>query len=137
MTPRADFQARVARLSTDAGAMLSSHAEKRDSDDRGSRRSWWHLSFGVVWGGLLGFAVTYMNQRYDALFGVPDALSPLAVAGVLFFFVSLAALAVVVVSGLIYALVGRFGWRRWSVILGVLVGVGLGNRLAHAALSAS
>ena len=133
---REDTRPPFGRRGTGLEATAPAHVEKTYGG-RGIRSSSWHLYFGAIWGGLLGLTMTYLNQRYDTLFANPDAVSLWAMAGLVFFLVSLAALAIMVVVGLIYALMGRSGRRRWSVILMALLFLAPGNFAARAVLGAS
>lgn len=85
---------------------------------------------------MFGFLTVYLNQNYEALYH-GEGLPPIwALIALIFMLVSLAAFAVMLVSGMIYALVGRFGRRRWTVILTGLVFSGVGAKLARAIMAA-
>ena len=81
--------------------------------------------------------MVYLNQSYDALVRGPSGPEPWALIAIGFLLVSVLVLGVMLLSGLLYALAGRFGRRRWMVLLGTFVGLGFGAYLARAVSSAS
>lgn len=123
-----DFDRKVARYN-------ARRARSREQHRR--RWSWGHYFFGALWGVLIGFLATYLMRHYAALFGHGLAATPLwAWAGVIVLALSLLAVVVMYVSGVLYAFAGRFGGKRWAVLIAVLVFLGVGNRIAEAVLLA-
>ncbi len=51
-----------------------------------------------------------------------------------FFLLSLVVLAVILLAGIVYALVGRFGSRRWLGLIKTFLAVGQGNYIARSRL---
>lgn len=128
-----DFQARIARLNAAArvpGAVPVDRSSPERPDDAPS----WHFYFGLAWGVLLGNLARFLNENFELLFTTSTEMFGWGLAGASFLVVSLAALAIMLVSGLFYALVGRFGRRRWSVLLGALIGFGVGSFVARVLL---
>lgn len=95
-----------------------------------------HYAFGLFWGLLLGSFVVYLNQSYDTIFRGPDPAPLWAFLGLAFILVSLLALGVMLVAGLLRLLTGRVDGRRWAVFVSVLVGLGFGAYLGRFALAA-
>jgi hypothetical protein len=78
---------------------------------------WGHATIGAIWGGLTSFSAVFLNDNYERLFPWADGSpSVWALAGLGFLLVSLFVLGIMLLSGLIYAVLCRFGPRRWKVI---------------------
>jgi hypothetical protein len=96
---------------------------------------WGWLVFGIVWGICLGTAARYSNRNYGAIKATLDGLGAGAPYGpliLLFTAGSIVLLALLLIVG-VFALRRKPGF--WSLILGVMVGVGasgVGNRLSQA-----
>jgi hypothetical protein len=96
-----------------------------------------HMVGGGIWGVALGFLMVYLNQSYETLVRGPSGPEPWALVAIGFLLLSVLVLGVMLLSGLLYALAGRLGRRRWMVLFGAFIGLGFGAYLARAALSAS
>ncbi len=96
---------------------------------------WGWLVFGIVWGICLGAAARYSNQNYEAIKATLDGLG----AGVPYGPPILLFTAGSVVLLVLLLIVGVVALRRkpgfWSLMLGVIVGVGasgVANRVFQA-----
>ncbi|MHA3915036.1 hypothetical protein [Halovulum sp. GXIMD14793] len=122
-------------------ANIGLQAEPRSDQDRrrpqSNTGSLGSILFGVVWGAVLVFAAMYANENYDALTrNAQDDLAPTPIFWILAGTVALSVLAVFVMlmAGIIKFLTGRSSSGRWFVLLGLLIGVALGthaNRLTE------
>jgi len=85
---------------------------------------WGWLVFGLVWGICLGAAGRYSNRNYEAIKATLDGLGAGAQYGPLILLFTAGSIVLLV----LLLLVGVVALRRkpgfWSLMLGVLVGVG-------------
>ena len=96
---------------------------------------WGWLVLGIVWGACLGNGARYSNQNYQAIKATLDGVNAGAPHGPLILFFTAASVvvfALLLIIGLI-ALRRRRGF--WSLVLGVMLGVG-GSGIGHRAFQA-
>lgn len=133
---REDFEERLKRLGVRADAQMSADGRVVAADPGPKRARPVHFLLGAFWGVAFGLLSVYLNQNYEALYHGEGPPPLWAVIALIFMLISLAVLAVMLVSGVIYALAGRFGARRWAVILTGLVFSAVGGKLARAMMAA-
>ncbi len=113
-----DFQERLERLGA-GETQRPAPARKPASGGLG------HLIFGAVWGAIVGAIIFFVGGNYDALVSEPgiENLPAWLNMALGFFLLSIAIVALMLVSGLLMLLVGKGSPRRWRVLGGFAIGL--------------